>query len=296
MARLNPRGAAVVGVVSVVLLIGGPGMATVTADPGGSRGGGSDRGSSADRGGGHGRGGSKSNHNHRGDRHDFDRGRRGDDRDDRDNNGGWNRAGSDGPQSRVGSGRELPQQAAPNARAGVAAGAPVSEEPPRANPPAISERSAIASSPPVEAPAPIVPAPETGAAGADGSGPAAGPAAGPANTFEAPRVIVGNGREPGLQSTDPAPRWQGPVPTPAVAPPAPPPAAPPPPPSPPAPPRWLPHFSAPPAVAKQFPVAPTADWTSLWGLIGLLLLPAAGAALGYRQARAVQTADRLHRR
>ncbi|MGV0643143.1 hypothetical protein ABQE44_07010 [Mycolicibacterium sp. XJ2546] len=280
MARLNPRGAAVVGVVSLFLLVGGPGMAMVTADPGGSRGGGSDRGSSADR------GDSKSNHNHRGDRHDFDRGRRGDDRD---NNGGWNRAGSDGPQSRVGSGRELPQQAAPNAPAGVAARAPVSEEPPRANAPAISERSAIASSPPVEAPAPVIPAPETGATGTDGSEPVAGPA----NTFEAPRVIVGNGREPGLQSTDPAPRWQGPAPGPAVAPPAPAPVAPPPPP--PEPPRWLHHFSAPPAMPRHLPAAPTTDWKSLWGLVGLLLIPAAGAALGYRQARAAQTADRIHR-
>ncbi|MGE2690613.1 hypothetical protein, partial [Mycolicibacterium pulveris] len=68
------------------------------------------------------------------------------------------------------------------------------------------------------------------------------------------------------------------------------------PPPPPEPPRWLHHFSAPPAMPSHLPVAPTTEWKSLWGLVGLLLIPAAGAALGYRQARAAQTADRLHRR
>jgi len=33
----------------------------------------------------------------------------------------------------------------------------------------------------------------------------------------------------------------------------------------------------------------------MWGLAGLLLIPAAGAALGYRQARAAHAAERLRR-
>ena len=39
---------------------------------------------------------------------------------------------------------------------------------------------------------------------------------------------------------------------------------------------------------------PAADWSDpLWGVAGLLLIPAAGATLGYRQARAAQAVDRL---
>lgn len=53
------------------------------------------------------------------------------------------------------------------------------------------------------------------------------------------------------------------------------------------------RFHAPPAMPRPLPVAPTADWNSLWGIAGLLLIPAAGAALGYRQARAAQTAERI---
>ncbi|ODQ84508.1 hypothetical protein BHQ17_27130 [Mycolicibacterium holsaticum] len=67
-----------------------------------------------------------------------------------------------------------------------------------------------------------------------------------------------------------------------------------PPPEPPPPPAaWVHRFHAPPAMPRPLPVAPTADWNSLWGIAGLLLIPAAGAALGYRQARAAQTAERI---
>jgi hypothetical protein len=43
-------------------------------------------------------------------------------------------------------------------------------------------------------------------------------------------------------------------------------------------------------------VAAATDWSNpLWGLAGLLLIPAVAAALGYRQARAAQAAVRLRR-
>jgi hypothetical protein len=49
-------------------------------------------------------------------------------------------------------------------------------------------------------------------------------------------------------------------------------------------------------IAKQLGVAPATDWSNpLWGIAGLLLIPAAGAVLGYRQARATQAMDRLRR-
>lgn len=274
MTRLNPRLAAGVGVVSMLLLIGGPGAATVTADPGGSRGGGSDRGSSSDRDGGHDRGGSKSQQNNRGDRHDAGNGRRGNDGV---GNGRSNRAGGDRPQSRVGSGRDDLQPPASSARAGANARGPVAEDPPPANPPALADRPA--------ADAPATSAILAPRFGADGGG--SEPAAGPATAFQPPRVTVGNGREPGLQSGNPVPRWQSPAPAPAPAP------APPSAPAPPPQPALVHRVYAPPAMPSPLPVAPTADWNSLWGIAGLLLIPAAGAALGYRQARAAQMAERV---
>lgn len=110
--------------------------------------------------------------------------------------------------------------------------------------------------------------------------------------FEPPQVTFGNGRAPGIQSRDPEPRWQAPAPQPAQPPP--------PPPAPPAPlaptPSWVDRIATPPAVARQFVVAPAAEITDpLWGIAGLLLIPAAGAVLGYRQARAAHAAERLGR-
>jgi hypothetical protein len=44
-------------------------------------------------------------------------------------------------------------------------------------------------------------------------------------------------------------------------------------------------------------VAPTAGMADpLWGVAGLLLIPAAGAILGYRQARAAEAIAKLGRR
>ncbi|HEX2213466.1 MAG TPA: hypothetical protein VHH12_08460, partial [Mycobacterium sp.] len=113
------------------------------------------------------------------------------------------------------------------------------------------------------------------------------------SAFEPPQVTFGNGRAPGIQSGDSEPRWQAPAPRLAE----PPPPLPPPPPAPVAPaPSWVDRIATPPAVARQFVVAPAAEMTDpLWGIAGLLLIPAAGAVLGYRQARAAQSAERLHR-
>jgi hypothetical protein len=113
----------------------------------------------------------------------------------------------------------------------------------------------------------------------------------PSAKVERPRVTVGNGRTPGIQSDDPEPRWRSSAPEPAPPPP------PSPPPAPPAPePKWVDRIYTPPPMPKQLDVAPAADWTDpLWGIAGLLLIPAAGAVLGYRQAKAGQDAAKLHR-
>jgi hypothetical protein len=111
--------------------------------------------------------------------------------------------------------------------------------------------------------------------------------------FEPPRVTFGNGRSPTAQDDDREPRFRVSVPEPAPAPP------PPPPPPPPAPPKpsWTERiYTPPPAMPKQLGVAPAADWSEpLWGIAGLLLIPAAGAVLGYRQARGAQDAAKLYR-
>jgi hypothetical protein len=132
----------------------------------------------------------------------------------------------------------------------------------------------------------LVPSVEPPLRGRSGSDHPGAPKAG----FDRPRVTVGNGRSPGIQSGKPEPRWQAPAPEPAPAPPPPPP--PPPPPAP----KWVERIYTPPVISKQLGVAPASDWSGpLWGIAGLLLIPAAGAVLGYRQARAAQFAERLGR-
>jgi hypothetical protein len=110
----------------------------------------------------------------------------------------------------------------------------------------------------------------------------------PSAKFEPPRVTVGNGRSPGVQDKEREPRSR-------IAPePAPPPPLPPPPPEPA--PSWVDRLYTPPAMPKQLGVAPAANLADpLWGIAGLLLIPVAGAVLGYRQARAAQMAEGLHR-
>lgn len=111
----------------------------------------------------------------------------------------------------------------------------------------------------------------------------------PSATFEPPKVTFGDGRTPGVQAPASEPRWWG-----SASEPAPPPPPPPPPPAPViAPPKPTPpRVHAP--VAEQLVVAPTSTvHDPLFGLAGLLLIPAAGAVLGYRQARAAQGAEKL---
>jgi hypothetical protein len=110
----------------------------------------------------------------------------------------------------------------------------------------------------------------------------------PSAKFEPPKVTVGNGRTPGIQDEEREPRWR--VTAPEPAPPPPPPPAPAPAPS------WVDRIYTPPAMPKQLGVAPASNLTDpLWGIAGLLLIPAAGAVLGYRQARAAQAAAELGR-
>jgi hypothetical protein len=111
----------------------------------------------------------------------------------------------------------------------------------------------------------------------------------PSAKFEPPKVTVGNGRSPGVQDNDREPRSRIPAPEPAPPPPPPPPA--------PAPsPSWVDRVYTPPTMPRQLGVAPASKLTDpLWGIAGLLLIPAAGAVLGYRQARAAQGAEKLRR-
>ena len=262
MARLNPRLAAGVGVVSAFFLLGGPGAVTALADPGDSH---SDRGNSSNKDGTHGRGGSDSA-----------------EADDANDDGNGNGNGNGGnhhvdedakrgveaaPRVRVGSGRDDQQWLAP----GGAVASDVSGAP----------SIAIASDD------------DSGATGATGPEDEAGsnsPSA-PESGFSSPRVTFGNGRTPGDHTQVTEPEFEAPA---AQTEPAPPPPPPPPPPAPAPLPSWVDRIAAPPAPAEQMGVTPAADWSDpLWGVAGLLLIPAAGATLGYRQARAAQAVDRL---
>ncbi|KUI00037.1 hypothetical protein [Mycobacterium sp. IS-3022] len=291
---MNPRLAAGVGAVSVVLLLGGSGAAVASAHPGDSHG--SDRGSSSDhRAGDHGRGSDDDGHG--AGRRDHGSGAR---------NGTGNRGGGTektggGPSSRVGSGRDdLPQLSSSNRsavaddsnaarrsavsggsadRVGVSGGS--ADRVGVSGGPVISESTAASE----------IPAGSAGGGSSPGSD-APGPRG---SAFDPPEVTFGNGRSPGIRSGAPEPRRQAPAPAPAEPAPPPPPVPPPPPPPPPAP-AWVHRVATPPASARQFVVAPGAGSTDpLWGIAGLLLIPAAGAVLGYRQARAAQAAERIRR-
>jgi len=111
----------------------------------------------------------------------------------------------------------------------------------------------------------------------------------PGSAFKPPKVTVGDGRTPGVQDTAPEPRWRGGAAEPA------------PPPPPPAtevvdlaPPRADRVPKGP--IIRQLIVAPAAGVSDpLFGLAGLLLIPVAGAILGYRQARGAHAAAELGR-
>lgn len=255
MARLSPRLTACVGVIAAFLLMGGTATVAV-ADPGGSH---SDRGNSVDRGNGdgNGRGGSD----------------RGDD--DRVGTGGGgvgdvDQGGVERPEARFGSGRVD--------AADVADLAP--------NLAADSDNDGAASRS-AEGGASVfggVGAGRTpGGSGTDRAGV-------PGARFDPPRVTFGNGRTPGTQQRDSEPQWRAPVAEPApAAPPPPPPPAPAPAPAP----SWVGRIPAAPVLTQMGEPRP-ADWSDpLWGVAGLLLIPAAGAVLGYRQARAAHAAERL---
>ncbi|MDT5015709.1 MAG: hypothetical protein QOD39_1869 [Mycobacterium sp.] len=113
----------------------------------------------------------------------------------------------------------------------------------------------------------------------------------PSGAFKPPKVTFGDGRTPGVQDTEREPRWRGggadpaspppPPPTIAVVDIAPPPST---------------NRTPRPPVIRQLVVAPAAELTDpMWGVAGLLLIPAAGAVLGYRQARAAQAVAKLGR-
>jgi hypothetical protein len=107
--------------------------------------------------------------------------------------------------------------------------------------------------------------------------------------FKKPKVTFGDGRTPGVQAPDTEPRWRGGAPEPA----------PPPPPevtSVPLNPPTVNPVRETPRVVQQLVVTPASGLGDpLWGVAGLLLIPAAGAVLGCRQARASQAAAELGR-
>ena len=112
----------------------------------------------------------------------------------------------------------------------------------------------------------------------------------PTGAFKPPKVTFGDGRTPGVQDTAPEPRWRGGAAEPA--PPPPPPAT-----------AVVDIAPAPravrtpkPPIIRQLIVAPAAGVSDpLFGLAGLLLIPVAGAILGYRQARGAHAAAELGR-
>ena len=110
----------------------------------------------------------------------------------------------------------------------------------------------------------------------------------PTVSVRSPRVVVGNGRSPGLQAGDPEPVRENPV-IPEIVPPAVPVAIevtvpPVPPPLPP-----VERIQPPQLVVGELGTAKVDTTTDpLFGLTGLILIPMVGAALGYRQARAAQ--------
>ena len=276
MPPLTPRLAAGVGVLSVFLLLAGPGPVT-HADPGGGH---HDRGNSSHRDHGPNRGGPK--------------GPAGRDHD--------NRKGLvlGNGSNKKGGGANNANNSASNSRGSVTTTTGNGREPLRGSEPGGAQRAG--QTPPasrVGSGRDVALVPDDGSVASDGSGaPGASgptvPAFSRAGQFQAPRVTFGNGRTPGgEQIGESEPNWRAPVFSPAPA------AEPPPPPPPPPPPisdSWTDRIYHPPAPAKQLGIAPTSNWADpLWGIAGLLLIPAAGAALGYRQARAAQAAERLRK-
>jgi hypothetical protein len=265
----------------VFLLLGGPGAAIVTADPGGSRNG---SGNSSQDGRGNGsqkdgeRGGSDSKRSDAGNGRSNGTAKTNSASNDNGGNRRADTAADDSdvanPRARVGSGRDDKDWIAPGGGA------------------VTSNQRVAGSETGVQTGAETADEAATGGTelGATLGGSQSPSAAGP-GARQSPRVTFGNGRTPGVSGDTPEPNWRSPVQQAGPA------QAPPPPPPPPAtgpPPSLVDRIAAPPAPTTQLGVAPTADWSDpLWGIAGLLLIPAAGAALGYRQARATQAVERL---
>ena len=148
----------------------------------------------------------------------------------------------------------------------------------------ITTRSALKPTTSTTSDAPRTTVTSGSAAGTSNQRPGSDYSPAPSGSFNAPKVTFGDGRTPDVQESE-APR------TPFVAPEP----APPPPPPVTAPTRsWVHGVLVPPVVPQELGVRQAADLTDpLWGIAGLLLIPAAGAILGYRQARAAQAAAAL---
>jgi hypothetical protein len=296
VARYTPRLTAGVGVLVAFLLLGGSATEAV-ADPGRSH---SDRDNSSDRsnGNGNGRGGWDRGDDHR--RGNDDNRKRGED----DGHGSAERGGVESPRVQLESGpadiaglAELAESLAAGKsgdgdgladpgtnRVGVADVADVAELPPSLAAGSDGLRSSG------------LDASEFGGVGAadvpDRSGSSGADV--PKARFSPPSLTLGNGSAPAIRPGESEPRLQTPLPPPLPAEP---------------PPLSAPLFRAPapppvfvipvpsaPVLTQQLGVPEDADWSDpLWGLTGLLLIPAAGAILGYRQARAAQAVDGLRR-
>jgi hypothetical protein len=294
VARLTPRLTAGVGVLVAFLLLGASPTEAV-ADPGRSH---SDRGNSSDRsnGNGNGRGGS-----HRGDDHrrgDDDNRKRGED----DGHGSAERGGAESPRVQSGSGPlDLADLAelAPSLAAGESgAGDGIAD--PGLNRVGVADVAELAPSLAADSDQLRSSGPdasEFGGLGAADSPDRSGSngADVPKARFSPPRLTLGNGSAPAIRRGESEPRLQAPAlqPAPAAPPvalaaplfraPAPPPA-------------FVNPLPSAPVLTQQLGVSQDADWSDpLWGLTGLLLIPAAGAILGYRQARAAHAADGLRR-
>jgi hypothetical protein len=282
----NLRLAAGVGVVAAVVMVGGPTAAVAIADPGGSHSNHSDH---RDRGdvrggwkhGGDDRGGGGYGDNRdggdRGDRDggDASGGGYGDNsRGDRNPWGDGNRWGGDDDQKPT-SGSDSNQRSTSSSSRSNGSTSSLAPQTSTGSPKASTDDST---------PAPQTPADGPGSdtvSGADVAGP-------PTAEIVQPRVVVGNGRSPGIQppSSEP-PRWSYVIPEIAPAPPPPPPIEVPPAPS---------DRVHPQRLIPQLGIVSSLDWTDpLWGLAGLIAIPTAGAVLGYRQAKAARAAEVLTR-
>jgi hypothetical protein len=288
VARSKLRTVASAGTLAAFLLVGGAAVPVVSADPGHSRdGNGSDRGSD-----------SRHGDSRRGDgdgRHGQGGAERG--RDD----GGWQRGGDSRgpdrtndpsyPNSAVGAGRtaELnPNRTEVASRAGTTARSDQVVTDSSVSRRSVTGEVTTATVIPEEPALPAVPIRPVAGGGGSGAAAVAAPGGSPVT---APSVTIGNGRSPGILTGRPDdapsragvdPAVAGPAMTPAVVTP-----------------QLQPpdRLDVPPpqrAVAILWAAAaPGQPGGVLFGLVGLILAPIAGAWLGYRQARASRAAANL---